>query len=358
MFDFDEIPTEQEILQRMLDRIPNTFDKRQGSIIYDALAPAAVELAQMYITAASDLQLVFVDSSVGEYLDRLVEQNGITRKQATNAIRKGTFNKAIPNGSRFSLEDTTYIVLSPIDGSTTDYRLQCEQTGSIGNRYYGTLTPLSFIQGLTVAELTDIIDMGDDPESDEDLRQRYIDSVTAPQFGGNISDYKIKTKALEGVGGVKVIPIWDGPGTVKLIISDSTYNAPTQSLIDDVQEAIDPTGDQTGIGIAPIGHKVTVVGAVEDSITVATKLVLEDGKIITDVQQAVNEVVGNYFSYLRSTWDNTETLIVRISQIETRILGVQGVLDVSNTTINSNTGNYEVASEDIPELNGMVVITT
>ena len=358
MFDFDEIPTEQEILQRMLDRIPNTFDKRQGSIIYDALAPAAVELAQMYITAASDLQLVFVDTSVGKYLDRLVEQNGITRKQATNAIRKGVFNKAVSNGSRFSLEDTTYIVLGPIGDSTTEYRLQCEQSGSIGNKYYGTLTPLSFISGLTIAELTDIIDMGDDEESDEDLRQRYIDSVMAPQFGGNISDYKVKTKSLEGVGGVKVIPIWDGPGTVKLIITNSTYNQPTQSLVDEVQEAIDPTGDQTGIGIAPIGHKVTVVGAINDSIAIATKLTLEEGKIITDVQQAVNEVVENYFSYLRGTWDTTETLIVRVSQIETRILGVPGVLDVANTTINGSGANYEVASEKIPVLNGMVVITT
>lgn len=32
------------ILQRMLDRVPNTFDKREGSIIFDALAPAAMEM--------------------------------------------------------------------------------------------------------------------------------------------------------------------------------------------------------------------------------------------------------------------------------------------------------------------------
>lgn len=45
----NEIPTYEEILQRCLDRISNTIDKRQGSIIYDALAPCCVELAQMYI---------------------------------------------------------------------------------------------------------------------------------------------------------------------------------------------------------------------------------------------------------------------------------------------------------------------
>ena len=41
--------TYEEILQRMLDRVPNNIDKQEGSIISNALAPAAVELAQMYI---------------------------------------------------------------------------------------------------------------------------------------------------------------------------------------------------------------------------------------------------------------------------------------------------------------------
>ena len=41
--------TYEVILQRMLDRVPNNMDKREGSIIFDALAPAAVELQLMYI---------------------------------------------------------------------------------------------------------------------------------------------------------------------------------------------------------------------------------------------------------------------------------------------------------------------
>ena len=40
--------TYEVILKRMLDRVKNSIDKREGSIIYDALAPAAVELSIMY----------------------------------------------------------------------------------------------------------------------------------------------------------------------------------------------------------------------------------------------------------------------------------------------------------------------
>ena len=41
--------TYEKILNDMLDRVPDSLDKRQGSIIYNALAPAAVELQNMYI---------------------------------------------------------------------------------------------------------------------------------------------------------------------------------------------------------------------------------------------------------------------------------------------------------------------
>ena len=41
--------TFEVILNAMLARVPDTIDKRQGSIIYNALAPAAVELQNMYI---------------------------------------------------------------------------------------------------------------------------------------------------------------------------------------------------------------------------------------------------------------------------------------------------------------------
>ena len=84
-FDYDTI------LQRMLDTVPTQIDKREGSIIYDALGPAAAELAQMYILLKNNIDLVFADTAVEEYLDRLANQVGLTRNEATYAIKKGIF---------------------------------------------------------------------------------------------------------------------------------------------------------------------------------------------------------------------------------------------------------------------------
>ena len=285
----NEIPTYEEILQRCLDRIPNTIDKRQGSIIYDALAPCCVELAQMYIELSGIYDQVFIDTAVGEALDKLVEQNGVKRKDATYALRKGEFNMVVPVDNRFSDGVNTYIVIENIVG-TNNSILKCEQAGVVGNSYYGSLTPITYLQGLTKAELTDIIDMGDDIESDEDLRVRYMESVTAPEFGGNVSDYQNKVKSLTGVGGCKVIPIWNGGGTVKLIITNSQGGVPTSSLVNDVQEAVDPNQDQQGLGIAPIGHVVTVVGAVAKNISVSATFTLESGVDPSDIQDSVNNL--------------------------------------------------------------------
>lgn len=351
----NEIPTYEEILQRCLDRIPNTIDKRQGSIIYDALAPCCVELAQMYIELSGIYDQVFIDTAVGEALDKLVEQNGVKRKDATYALRKGEFNMVVPVDNRFSDGENTYIVIENIVG-TNNSILRCEQAGVVGNSYYGSLTPITYLQGLTRAELTDIIDMGDDIESDEDLRVRYMESVTAPQFGGNVSDYQTKVKSLTGVGGCKVVPIWNGGGTVKLIITNSQGGVPTSSLVNDVQEAVDPNQDQQGLGIAPIGHIVTVEGAVARNITVSATFTLESGVDPTDIQDSVNNIVDNYFKSLSTNWDKEDNLIVRISQLETRLLGVAGVLDITNTKMNNSTSNLSLESNEIPVREGDVVI--
>ena len=75
--------TYEEIIQRMLARVPDTVDKREGSMIFDALAPAAIELVQMYVELQGYLDLVFVDTSSEDYLTRLCSQFGVDRQAAT-----------------------------------------------------------------------------------------------------------------------------------------------------------------------------------------------------------------------------------------------------------------------------------
>ena len=69
--------TYENILQGMLNRVPEDIDKREGSVIYDALAPAAYFLADQYFQLENFVDLVLPDTALGEYLrDPHMESTG------------------------------------------------------------------------------------------------------------------------------------------------------------------------------------------------------------------------------------------------------------------------------------------
>lgn len=338
------------ILQRMLNRVleenPN-IDTREGSIIYNALAPAAVELQNMYIELDVILNETFADTQSRDYLIRRCAERGIVPDVATKAILKGEFNIDVPIGSRFSYDTLNYKVIEKI--STGIFKLECEKAGIIGNENLGAIIPIDYINGLTHAALTELLIPGEDEEDTEVLRKRYFDSLESQAFGGNIADYKQKVKALAGVGGVKVYPTWNGGGTVKLVIMDSTYGVPSTELIDEVQTAIDPVVNQgQGLGFAPIGHVVTVTGVTATIVDITTTITYQDGWTWTDIEPYVNETIDIYLKELSSTWADETNLVVRISQIETRLLNLTGILDIGNTTINGLAQNLVLGNVSIP----------
>ena len=56
------------ILKRMMERAPAGVDKREGSILYDAMAPAAAEIQNTYIELGWALEQIFADTAIREYL--------------------------------------------------------------------------------------------------------------------------------------------------------------------------------------------------------------------------------------------------------------------------------------------------
>lgn len=339
--------TYELLLQRMLDRVDSSLDKREGSVIYDALAPAAAELAQMYIEADVILTETFADTATREFLIKRAAERGIIPKSASKAVLRGVFNKNVPVGSRFSLENLNYAVTEKI--KDFEFKLECETPGNEGNLYIGTLIPVDYIDGLTSAVLAGVLIPGEDEEDTEQLRSRYFASLDSQAFGGNITDYKEKVNELQGVGGLKVYPAWNGGGTVKLVIIDSNYQKPSAILIKEIQDQIDPAGSQgNGVGIAPIGHVVTVLGVEEQRIDITTHISYQTDWQWADVKGKVEDVIDSYFQELNGQWDDSENLIIRISQIETRLLNVPGVIDISGTTINGAEQNLVLGKDSIP----------
>ena len=99
-----EEKTFENILNSMLNKVPSSFDKREGSIIYDALAPAAAELAQLYIDLDFTLKETFADTSDRKYLIMRAAERGFEPYGSTYAVARGVFNVEVPISSRFSID--------------------------------------------------------------------------------------------------------------------------------------------------------------------------------------------------------------------------------------------------------------
>lgn len=360
-----EDQTYEEILERAIGNARSDIDTTEGSIFYSALAPACFEFAMHYFELDGIVREGYADTCSRENLILRCKERGITPYSATQAVLKGKFDVDIGLDARFSITDDelNYISIAFINSEVVDgttyyyYQMQCEDSGTEGNRHFGTLEAIEFISDLNVAELTELLIPGEDEEDTEDLRERYFGSFETAPFGGNKKDYKEKTNALSGVGSTKVIPVWNGGGTVLLIILNSEYEKASQVLIDTVQTAIDPLNAQgQGNGIAPIGHVVTVRTVEEVTVQIAVTLTYREGYSWNRLSEEITDAMEDYLLELRQDWANQNQLIVRITQIETRILQITGVVDITGTKINGVTDNLTLTYNQIPVANAQGVI--
>ncbi len=396
-----ENETYEAILDRMLNRVSDSIDKRPSSLVYDTHSATAIELQVLYIELETLIQNSFGDTAARDFLILLCKDRGIVTESATNAVLKGVFtpNTIDVTGQRFNIGDINYAVTKQIIPG--EYEVKCETPGIIGNQYLGQMLPMEYIDGLETAELTEILIPGEDEEETEALRQRYLDSFNEQSFGGNHADYLSKVKSIDGVGACKVIRVWNSDispsamiptasidnwynsvissvslevaawlsavymaakekkltvgGTVHIVIVDSDdYGEASTTLINKVQTILDPEENAgEGYGLAPIGHVVSVSSAIPVILHIKTTLTFEEGYRWTNRQTAIEEVIKGYLLELRQSWaENTHT-IIRVSQIETRILGIKGIVDVSNTQINDLEANLMLDTYEIPVIGGV-----
>ena len=370
-------PDFETVLQRMLSRIPDSIDKRQGSIIYDALAPAAVELTEAMIEREANRALSYASMSHGEWLDLRVAEHGITRMPATKATRKALFfcdeemtqpYVNAPLGGRYSVpnEYINYILTGEVGNG--DYELTCEEFGQIGNRTEaGThLLPVDYLPGLAVAKLDEVLKPGEETENDEALYDRFVKSITRPPFGGNRADYEAYFRKIDGIGPVKLYRANPMQGHVTAIVLGADWQPPSTQMIEHAQTIVDPTRNAgEGIGQAPMAHQVHVLAAEACRLDIEAKLVLVRGWNIGQIQDAAEQAIDAYFLELRKHWADYVSMgsseyvdmIVRIAQMEAAILQTEGIADIVYTNMNGSSQNAALRHDQVPIL-GTVTLTT
>lgn len=398
-----EKETYDAILDRMLGRVSDKLDKRPSSLIYDTHSSTAVELQTLYIELEYLIKNSYGDTAAREYLILLAKDRGLSPYPATNAILQGEFTptKLDVTGKRFNIGDINYTVLERI--SEGKYQVQCESKGVIGNQYMGDMIPMEYIDGLQTAQLTKILVPGEDEEDTEEFRKRYFETFSEQAFGGNRADYLEKVRSVDGVGNCKVTRVWNGDirpaemipsatvqswyegviqtgglngevknwltkvytaarekkltvgGTVLVtVINSLNFGKAEDVLLQKIQTKLDPEQNAgEGYGLAPIGHVVRVKSAETVNVTITTTLTFEEGYGWNNLKTAIQEAAEAYLLELRKEWADSTNIVVRISQLETRILGVKGVLDITDTKVNGTANNFNLTEYQIPVLGGV-----
>ena len=337
-------------LSQMMAKVPDDIDKRQGSIIYDALAPAAMIMAQQSLSLSNIVRETYIKTADNEFLDYRAVEHGTSRQLATATQAKAKFldngGQPIDNvevGDRFaSLGDAPifYKVIKINDDLTG--MLEAEEVGTRPNGYLGQILPVTPNDVLSWAEIVEVSIPAKDNETDEHLRNRLLSTDSWIAYGGNIADYLDMVSKISAVGSAQVYPVWNGGGTVKLVILDNDLLPASSELLTQVKNEIDPPDSEgLGYGLAPIDHTVTVVAPESITIDISTNVEVDVQRDIEVLQPKIMSAIEDYFYLKRIAWSelNKSTgrgyaLTIYRSQILSAIMKVDGVVNVKIPTLN------------------------
>lgn len=336
--------TKSDILSRMLGNIPVEYDKSDGSVIKDILTAAAIEIEGMYSANDSIADRYYIDTATGHDLDRKLNEYAFARKEAAYALGvvvvTGYSNTIINSGDKVASSEMTFEFT---EGGTIGENgvislpVQCCTAGTAGNVGAGEINkfPITLSKVISVYNVAPCSG-GTDRETDAEYRQRFYDYMSHPHTSGNKYDYEDWAMAVNGVGKAKCIPLWNGKGTVGVVIWNSDLSVADSVLVDTVRGYI--------MDKKPIGAELTVVSVTPVNISISCTVVFADG---IDAETAKTEIQNQLSEYLR----NTQT--VKYSKIFAIISGNEDVSDCTDLTVNGGMSNIEITDEQTAILEGI-----
>ncbi|OME90239.1 MULTISPECIES: baseplate J/gp47 family protein [Paenibacillus] len=366
--------TEENIMNRMLNKVPSDIDKSEGSFIWDAQAPVAFMLSEAALWAQELLRRGFASTVASDRpdirsaeLDLRTAEHGITRREAVassgSVLFTGKPGTTVPAGTyvatpadegsgESSVEYVTTSGVTLSDLGTGTAPIRAVTPGSIGNVPAGVIQlMMTSVSGVTSVTNPEPTRSGTDTESDQSLLERFYAKVRSQGTSGNKAQYMQWANEIAGVGGVEVAPLWKGPGTVGLYLIDTDKRAASQDIVDAVQQYIDPSQDGQGEGVAPAGPVITVMPAAEVAIDISVKVqrTQEQPSTMEEIRKLIEDGVR---TYLQQIAFNRKDPLVRYTRIAAVLLDIPIIVDYSDLTINGHTEqqNIEIGSGQVAVL--------
>ena len=338
---------ESFILNRMKQSISNGIDTAEGTFTHDLLSPSANEIARLYSQMDYAISQAFLVTAEGERLTNKSLEFGVERKDSQKAIGIVTFygiaGTRIPtstivstiSGLQFeTIEEATII------SESVDVKVQAISAGEQYNIESYVIKSLNTsIGGVTKVENSERFVGGRLLETDEELRTRTFEKINYPSASGNAQHYRDWAYEVNGVGAVKVIPVWEGPGTVKVVIVDSNKKPANSALISEVLENIEEN--------RPIGVAVTVDTATTVPFTLSISVKQFGSRPFDEIREVITEKVE---AYVKEVAFVKET--VSYNKIIAILESITEIAEYKDVKINNLSSGQDLAltSIEIPEL--------
>lgn len=348
----------EQIQERMMNALPDGIDDMPGGFAYDFTMPTAIEKSQLIqFHIVRTLMLMFPQYAWGEWLDLHASAAGVKRKPAGYASGyvtvRGSVGTDIPQGTVFctastdktpSLEYVSEETVTIPDSESVDIPVIARTAGKQSNTKTGTVVfLLKGIKGVSV--VTNPVDIlgGTDQESDNDLFSRIEmeNDTEGASFVGNDSDYIRWAKEVTGIGDCIVIPEWNGPGTVKLVLVDANGTPANDKLVQAVYNYIVSPGDRE--------KRLLPTGCAELSVQAAsTKLIsFTCTGIIFDETTDIPQIIEDFKMFVAKEYSEAKKEGVLIyNQIRPILTDIPGVTDFDDFLINGSEENIILGKEE------------
>lgn len=360
----------EEVLERMLENLPDDIDVSEGGHPFNLEAPPAYEISylmEFILPEAIKLIWPMFCEDYPEIMEWHAQTRRMKRKEAHYAtgelLINGEPNVEIPKGSIFStisVNDeasiefqTTEDAIIGVDGTVT-VSIQAVLGGTTGNVPAGTI----LIADNSIDDLTSVTNPkettgGLEEESTEELQSRIMehDATIDTSYGGSPADYKRWALEVSGTGSAIVISPPDDSTPIQIILTDAAGNPASEELCQEVWNHIMRPDDEDA-RLAPTNDQLAVIppSTLEMSITVTVELT--QGFTLETVKTTLLDALR---AYIPQAADAGE---VRYSKVGSIISTASGIEDYKDLLINGGTANVPIADTNIPNItDGGVVLT-
>ncbi len=335
----------ETIKSEILKNIVN-IDTREGSFVNDMVSPVSLEIEGVYQALNKILNLMFLTTTVQEYLEMRAFEYGIIRKNGTYSTGMAKFygevGAIIPRQTLISTEDN--IIFETVEACTIDSQGMVEveiistEIGAKNNVLQGTLCNLPVsVKSVVSVENTTVTRGGSDVETDEELRDRVLFQIRTPATSGNSMHYKLWALECEGVGDCKVFPLYYGNGTVMVMPISAQKRALDNTLNENVRTYID--------SVNPIGAEIYVEAPTEIFINITAELVVISRTTINQIQKEYEEKLNNYIKESAFKYDTVD-----LNRCISLLYDCDGINQAHNFKINGYSSNVMINPTEIAVL--------